>query len=873
MVGSWREHGAAWFPAAVTEVFFLTVEARSHVEVLLQDVALLHLFFEQRPLCLFSASSLNFSLPKGGWTICVLCPRWCVSKCFWFLLPCEACSKFLSGVRFLENSNVCKPIGFALMLTQQSVLIVRVGAKPICQFLKKTWQKVALRPIDWEFAECNMEIFRCQGRIVKGCPRASSLVVWLLQVVTSSLAKNANNILLSTVKYCKFINKVAVLKRHSSKNCWFTLIYRDTVQKGAVSPPLKSKLSKRNDGFTTLRDDTLNLVIYRSWRPIASLRPWHGMVGSWREHGAAWFPAAVTEVFLTVEARSHVEVLLQDVALLHLFFEQRPLCLFSASSLNFSLPKGGWTIYVLCPRWCVSKCFWFLLPCEACSKFLSGVRFLENSNVCKPIGFALMLTQQSVLIVRVGAKPICQFLKKTWQKVALRPIDWEFAECNMEIFRCQGRIVKGCPRASSLVVWLLQVVTSSLAKNANNILLSTVKYCKFINKVAVLKRHSSKNCWFTLIYRDTVQKGAVSPPLKSKLSKRNDGFTTLRDDTLNLVIYRSWRPIASLRPWHGMVGSWREHGAAWFPAAVTEVFFLTVEARSHVEVLLQDVALLHLFFEQRPLCLFSASSLNFSLPKGGWTICVLCPRWCVSKCFWFLLPCEACSKFLSGVRFLENSNVCKPIGFALMLTQQSVLIVRVGAKPICQFLKKTWQKVALRPIDWEFAECNMEIFRCQGRIVKGCPRASSLVVWLLQVVTSSLAKNANNILLSTVKYCKFINKVAVLKRHSSKNCWFTLIYRDTVQKGAVSPPLKSKLSKRNDGFMWLPSISGNFEAIRSHRGVDWTCPSACSRSGDRDWVGSYPSKTAAFHPKNDGYRHESKGFFNHQTWGCTHQKC
>ena len=64
--GSWREHGAAWFPAAVTEVFFLKVEARSHVEVLLQDVALLHFFFEQRPLCLFSASRLNFSLPKGG---------------------------------------------------------------------------------------------------------------------------------------------------------------------------------------------------------------------------------------------------------------------------------------------------------------------------------------------------------------------------------------------------------------------------------------------------------------------------------------------------------------------------------------------------------------------------------------------------------------------------------------------------------------------------------------------------------------------------------------------------------------------------------------------------------------------------------------
>ena len=30
-----------------------------------------------------------------------------------------------------------EPIGFALMLTQQSMLIVRVGAKPICQFLKK----------------------------------------------------------------------------------------------------------------------------------------------------------------------------------------------------------------------------------------------------------------------------------------------------------------------------------------------------------------------------------------------------------------------------------------------------------------------------------------------------------------------------------------------------------------------------------------------------------------------------------------------------------------------------------------------------------------------------------------------------------------
>ena len=114
------------------------------MEVLLQDVALLHVLFEQRPLCLFSASRLNFSLPKGGWTICVLCPRWCVSKCFWFLLPCEACSKFLSGVHFLENSNVSEPIGFALMLTQQSMLIVRVGAKPICQFMEKKRGKRSL---------------------------------------------------------------------------------------------------------------------------------------------------------------------------------------------------------------------------------------------------------------------------------------------------------------------------------------------------------------------------------------------------------------------------------------------------------------------------------------------------------------------------------------------------------------------------------------------------------------------------------------------------------------------------------------------------------------------------------------------------------
>ena len=59
--------------------------------------------------------------------------------------------------------------------------------------------------------------------------------------------------------------------------------------------------------------------------------------------------------------------------------------------------------------------------------------------------------------------------------------------------------------------------------------------------------------------------------------------------------------------------------------------------------------------------------------------------------------------------------------------------------------------------------------------------------------------------------------------------------------------------------MWLPSISGNLEAIRSRRGVDWTCPSACSRSGDRDW-GSYPSKTAVFHPKNDDIAMNQRDF-------------
>ena len=37
-----------------------------------------------------------------------------------------------------------EPIGFALMLTQQRMLIVSVGAKPICQFMEKKRGKRSL---------------------------------------------------------------------------------------------------------------------------------------------------------------------------------------------------------------------------------------------------------------------------------------------------------------------------------------------------------------------------------------------------------------------------------------------------------------------------------------------------------------------------------------------------------------------------------------------------------------------------------------------------------------------------------------------------------------------------------------------------------
>ena len=172
------------------------------MEVLLQDVALLHVLFEQRPLCLFSASRLNFSLPKGGWTICVLCPRWCVSKCFWFLLPCEACSKFLSGVHFLENLNVSEPIGFALMLTQQSMLIVRVGAKPICRFLKKNVAKG--RSTAYWLGVCRMQ----HGDFPLprwDCQRMSKSIQSCCLVVTSCNLILGKKCKQHTVKYCKVL--------------------------------------------------------------------------------------------------------------------------------------------------------------------------------------------------------------------------------------------------------------------------------------------------------------------------------------------------------------------------------------------------------------------------------------------------------------------------------------------------------------------------------------------------------------------------------------------------------------------------------------------------------------------------------------------
>ena len=60
----------------------------------------------------------------------------------------------------------------------------------------------------------------------KDVQRASSLVVWLLQVVSSSLAKNANNI-----KYCKFIIKVAVFEASFQQELmiYIDLLYRNVL--------------------------------------------------------------------------------------------------------------------------------------------------------------------------------------------------------------------------------------------------------------------------------------------------------------------------------------------------------------------------------------------------------------------------------------------------------------------------------------------------------------------------------------------------------------------------------------------------------------------------------------------------------------------